>query len=85
MLSIWTSLKFCCLEKSQLFTMQSRLLMTLKKKSFENIVEKGENRFKEWIDFFLFHGGMKKKKKSMISFFFIPPWNKKKKNSLHSL
>ena len=43
MLPVWTSLKFCCLVKSYLFTTQFRLLMTLKKKPFETIVGKGEN------------------------------------------
>ena len=43
MLSNWTSLKFCRLVKSKLFTIQFRLLMTLEKKPFENMVGKGEN------------------------------------------
>ena len=42
-LSIWTGLKFCRLIKSSLFTTQSRLLMTLQKKSYKNTVGKGEN------------------------------------------
>ena len=43
MLSIWTSPKFCLVAKSELFTTQSCLLMTLKKKPFENIVGKEKN------------------------------------------
>ena len=41
-LSIWSSLMFCCLVKSWPFTIQSRLLTTLKKKVWVTL-GKGEN------------------------------------------
>ena len=43
--SIWTSLKFCSLIKSLLFTTQSRLLTTSTEKPFENIFRKGNQHF----------------------------------------
>ena len=52
MVSTWTSLKFCCVVKSELFIAQSRFLMTLSKKSFENIEGKEKNAGKQHL--FLF-------------------------------
>ena len=64
MLSIWTSLKFCCLVKSQPIRTQWHLLTLLGNKPCENTVGKGEIALNEkflpfpqcflpvWITFF---------------------------------
>ena len=54
MLSIWTSLKLCCLVKANVvktFNSQSQLLLTLRKKAFENFVGKGENAITQQFSF----------------------------------
>ena len=50
---IWTSLKFCRLVKRKLFTTQSRLSTTLRKKPFENNLGKEENAYNQHFLIFL--------------------------------